>query len=51
MASTRLAMKGGEVCRIRKRTEAEKTLYTELDAAYERQKHLQELLRQGEELL
>ena len=51
MASTRLAMKGGEVCRIRKRTEAEKTLYAELDAAYERQKHLQELLRQGEELL
>ena len=51
MASTRLAMKGGEVCRIRKRTEAEKTLYAELDAAYECQKHLQELLRQGEELL
>ena len=51
MASTRLAMKSGEVCRIRKRTEAEKTLYAELDAAYECQKHLQELLRQGEELL
>lgn len=51
MASTRLAMKGGEVCRIRKRTEVEKTLYVELDAAYECQKHLQELLRQGEELL
>ena len=51
MASTRLAMKGGEICRIRRRTETEKALYTELDAAYERQKHLQELLRQGEELL
>ncbi len=51
MASTRLAMKAGEICRIRRRTETEKALYTELDAAYERQKHLQELLRQGEELL
>lgn len=51
MASTRLVMKGGEICRIRRRTEEEKILYSQLDAAYKQQKHLQELLRQGEELL